>query len=105
MVTIDHISSISQATIMKVGNIGGQPWIFTAVYGSTYSHIRTGLWDYLDSVPELHNLPWFITSDLNEILSLSDKKGGSYSGRIVGFKKWFDRVAMIDMGFQGPLFT
>ena len=65
MITIDHISSISQAITMRVGNIGGQPWIFTTVYASTYSHIKTGLWDYLDAVPKLHNLPWFITGDFN----------------------------------------
>lgn len=31
--------------------------------------------------------------------------GGSLNVIIVGFKKWIDRAAVIDMGFQGPMFT
>lgn len=89
---------------MNVTNVGCQPWLLTAIYASTYSSIRNSLWEHLDLIPTLHHLPWFLTGDFNEVLSSSEKKGGSIV-RTAGFKRWVDRAAMIDIGFQGPIFT
>lgn len=105
VVHMDHVISTTQSITMKVSTPGSQPWILTAVYASTNYVTRNSLWDHLDGIPTRHNLPWFITGDFNEILSSTEKKGGPRIGKTGGFKRWVDRAAMIDMGFQGPVFT
>lgn len=105
IVNISPVDSTFQAITVKVCNTGGQPWLLTAVYASPCYKLRSTLWDHLDTIPGRHQLPWFITGDFNEIIAATDKKGGSLTRRFAGFKKWVDRSAMIDMGFQGPAYT
>lgn len=105
VVNISPIDSTFQAITVKVCNIGGQPWLLTAVYASPCNKFRSTLWDHLDTIPGRHQLPWFITGDFNETISATDKKGGSLTRRFTGLKKWVERSAVIDMGFQGPAYT
>ena len=51
-------------------------WILSAVYVSPRLAKRHLLWDNLSTVARLHNLPWVITSDFNEVLIGGDKFGG-----------------------------
>lgn len=104
-ITIEPILSTTQAITVKVLNVGGQPWLLSAIYASTYSHIRNSLWEHLDMISTNYDFPWFLTGDFNEILSPSEKKGGSSFGRVAGFKRWVNMCARIDLGFQGPIFT
>ena len=65
------------------------------------------LWNNLNKVAELHDMPWVIVGDFNETLTAEDKFGG----RVVGvnsslcFKECLDNCNMIDIGFSGPRFT
>jgi hypothetical protein len=105
VITIELLLSITQTITMKVTNVGGQSWLLSAIYASTYSHTRNSLWDHLDFLSATYVMPWFLTGDFNELLSLFEKKGGSSCGRVAGFKRWVDRNAMIDLDFQGSIFT
>lgn len=64
-------------------------WLMTAMYAGPCNALRSSLWDHLVSISTKHKLPWIISSDFNEILSMNEKKGGSPNGRIGGFKRWF----------------
>lgn len=90
---------------IKICNVGGMAWLLTAVYASPCNTMRSTLWDHLVSISTMHNQPWIISGDFNEILSMNEKKCGSLNGRIGGFKRWFNYSAMIDMRFQGSACT
>lgn len=105
IVSVTHVAYVSQAITVKIHNVGGMAWLLTAVYASPCNTMRSTLWDHLVSISTMHNLPWIISGDSNEILSINEKKGGSLNGRIGGFKRWFNYSAMIDMRFQGSAFT
>ncbi|XP_075649874.1 uncharacterized protein LOC142620385 [Castanea sativa] len=65
------------------------------------------LWEYLSVVANIHNLPWVIAGDFNELLS-NDEKFGSRPvnlSRALSFKERMDACNMADLGFQGPRFT
>lgn len=82
-------------------------WLFTAVYASPRFRERRLLWNNLKYVSSIHNLPWIIASDFNELLSSEEKFGGRpmslYRANL--FKECLDSCNMADLGFQGPRFT
>lgn len=51
-------------------------WLITAIYASLRYRERHILWDNLNQVATLHNLPWLVLGDFNEIISSEDKLGG-----------------------------
>ena len=93
-------------TIVKVMN-SNSCWLFTAVYASPRSAERHILWDNLNKVAELHNMPWVLAGDFNEPLLDDDKFGGRAVSinRSLHFKDCLDNCNMMDIGFSGPRFT
>ena len=93
-------------TIVKVMN-SNSCWLFTAVYASPRSAERHILWDNLNKVAELHNMPWVLAGDFNEPLLDDDKFGGRAVSinRSLHFKDCLDNFNMMDIGFSGPHFT
>ena len=51
-------------------------WLITVIYASLRYRERHILWDNLNQVATLHNLPWLVLGDFNEIISSEDKLGG-----------------------------
>lgn len=82
-------------------------WIFFAIYASPRSEERCILWNNLTKVAELHNKPWILTGDFNELLVQFDKFGGRGVGvsRSLAFKDCLDLCSMVNMGFSGPRYT
>ncbi|KAK9988211.1 hypothetical protein SO802_028450 [Lithocarpus litseifolius] len=82
-------------------------WIFTAIYGSPRHRERSMLWENLSVVANIHNLPWVIAGDFNELMSNDDKFGGRpvNLSRALSFKECMDACNMADLGFHGPRFT
>nr|XP_023878277.1 uncharacterized protein LOC111990725 [Quercus suber] len=82
-------------------------WIISAIYASPRYVDRRLLWDNLTTVASLHNLPWIMLGDFNEMLNNSEKFGGLpiNIGRALKFKACLDACGMIDLGFSGPKFT
>lgn len=80
----------------------------TAVYGSSQAAIRRGLWSMIDMLTgnfERINLSWLLTGDFNDIISLTEKKGGNSTFTNTCFSNCIERIALMDLGFRGSKFT
>ena len=53
-------------------------WIISAIYASPRFVERCLLWDNLKMLASLHNLPWALMGDFNEVLSEDEKLRGEY---------------------------
>ena len=55
----------------------------------------------------MHELPWLMLGDFNELLASSGKLGGKPFNprRVQMFKDYLDSYGMVDLGFHGPRFT
>ena len=82
-------------------------WILTCIYASLRFVERKLLWGNLSNVALLHNLPWVMLGDFNELLSNDDKSGGNpvNMSRALLFKDCLDSCGMIDLGFHGARYT
>ena len=82
-------------------------WLFTAIYASPHLAKRRILWSNIEKVGQLHNLPWLMIGDFNEVLGGEDKFGGNQINlnRALEFKKCLDLCNFVDLGFVGPKYT
>ena len=82
-------------------------WILTCIYASPRFIERKLLWGNLANVASLHNLPWVMLGDFNELLSNVDKSGGNpvNMSRALLFKDCLDTCGLIDLGFHGAKYT
>jgi hypothetical protein len=82
-------------------------WLLSAIYASPRFLERKILWDNLSQVASLHNLPWLLAGDFNEVLSSEDKFGGLPVNlrRSQLFSNCLNNCGMMDLGFHGPRFT
>ena len=55
----------------------------------------------------LHNLPWAIMGDFNEVIAEEEKSGGNpiSQRRVNAILDCMDTCQMMDLGFSGPKFT
>ena len=76
-------------------------WLILAIYASLRIAKRKILWNNLKIVSQLHNLPWLMLGDFNEVLSGDDKFGGNgvNLNRALEFKECLDECNMLDLGF------
>lgn len=105
---ISSLSSIEQEihALVKV-NFSSFSWLISAIYASPKYSGRRLLWNNLALAASLHNLPWVMLGDFNEILSSNEKFGGLLVNvsRALKFKCSLDTCGMLDLGFHGPKFT
>ena len=82
-------------------------WLISAIYARPRLSERRILWDNLKVVAQLHNLPWLMLGDFNEVLSSEDKFGGNQVNlnMALQFKDCLDVCNMLDLGFVGPKYT
>ncbi len=82
-------------------------WLLSSIYASLRFLERKVLRDNLPNVATLHNLPWLLAGDFNEVLSSDDKFGGLPVNlrRSNLFNNCLNACGMIDLGFHGPRFT
>ena len=82
-------------------------WILSPIYASPRLVERRIMWDNLSQVAQLHNLPWLLLGDFNEVLSSEDKLGGRRVNlnRALDFKAYLDSCNLLDLGFLGLKFT
>lgn len=55
----------------------------------------------------IHDLPWALMGDFNEVLSEEEKSGGNHISqrRVRAIQDYMDTCHMLDVGFSGPKFT
>ena len=82
-------------------------WLLSAIYASPRLVERRILWENFKTMAHLHNLPWLMLGDFNEVLCNDDKFGGNHVNlnRALEFKDCLDECNMVDLGFVGPKFT
>ena len=82
-------------------------WLFIAIYASPHLAKRRILWSNIEKVGQLHNLPWLMIGDFNEVLGGEDKFGGNQINlnRALEFKECLDSCNFVDLGFVGPKYT
>lgn len=56
---------------------GGPSWLLSAIYASSKPMLRLDLWRYIEQLGEAVLIPWLLMGYFNQILSLSEKKGGN----------------------------
>lgn len=103
-----EILAVTQQEIHALIEVPSNPSPFLAlfIYASPVFSRRQVMWDNLANLSNLHNYPWMIIGDCNEVLTGLDKYGGRphNTSRALAFKNCF-HCDMIDIGLVGPRFT
>lgn len=82
-------------------------WRLTGFYGELDRAQKRSTWNLLRMLSRGANLPWYVIGDINNVMSLNDKKGGvAYLDWLVeGFTEAVHEVGLIDMVLTGHQFT
>jgi hypothetical protein len=107
-VKISHLSSTEQEIHVSVKVNGfNSVWLLLTIYASPRRSECRKLWNNLSIVASLHNLPWVMLGDFNDITSSTEKWGGNRlsASHIAEYCDCKNSCNMIDLGFFGPKFT
>nr|XP_023878431.1 uncharacterized protein LOC111990897 [Quercus suber] len=108
LVQVDVLASTEQEihALIRVRSLNFI-WILSAIYASPRFAKRCLLWDNLKMLASLHNLPWSLMGDFNEVLFEDEKLGGNVicQRRARAIQECMDACQMMDLGFSGPKFT
>ena len=79
-------------------------WLFIAIYPSRRLTKHRILWSNIEKVGQLHNLPWLMIGDFNEILGGEDKfKGNQINlNRALRLKNVWIRAILLILGLLDP---
>ncbi|KAG5553067.1 hypothetical protein RHGRI_011057 [Rhododendron griersonianum] len=82
-------------------------WAASFIYGSPSREGRDQVWEEIKCIGCSESLPWLCIGDFNEVLSTSDKVGGSIPNprRLSSFHEMLTTCGLVDLGFKGPRFT
>ena len=82
-------------------------WIISAIYASPRFVERCMLWENLKLIATLHDLPWALMGDFNEVVTEEEKVGGNpiCQRRVRAILDCMNECQMMDLGFSGPKFT
>lgn len=85
---------------------GNSGWLCSGVYANPIYAARGNLWSYLGDLRSNISEPWVAIGDFNEILHVTEKRGGYFSmARANAFARMLDQYDLIDMDFFGSKFT
>ena len=82
-------------------------WINNAIYASPKFVERCMLWENLKLIAILHDLPWALMGDFNEVIIEGEKAGGNpiFQRRVRAILDCMNECQMMDLGFSGPKFS
>lgn len=82
-------------------------WWLTAVYANPMEIKKADMRQKVKSIADDMNEPWLVCGDFNDIMSISEKKGGAGVDRrrMRLFCNWLDDCKLLDLGSSGPAFT
>lgn len=107
-VSVTPIETHGQYITVKIARIGEDPWMFSGIYASPDSSIRTELWRALEEVKRNFNGPWLLAGDFNETRTMEERHGvggSEMQRRCSAFSRWMEENGLIDLGFSGPNHT
>lgn len=92
---------------VKVRMEQGSLWRLTGLYGEPNRALRRRTWDLLRNLARDSNLPWCVMGDINNVVDVRDKVGGSQypSWLIEGFNEAIQDAGLIDMELVGYQYT
>lgn len=92
---------------LKISLDNYQPWRLIGFYGCPRSSRRRAFWDLITSLNGLHNRPWCILGDFNDIMSSNEKAGRIPQplSRMVGFSTTMHYCGLQDLGMSGYPYT
>lgn len=105
---VEVLNSTNQFVHLQVTWKRSIVWLVTIVYASASYVRRQELWDELSNLATNIVDPWVVLGDFNDILVDHERKGGSPNFSIRGmngFRSMMQDCNLLDMGFQGSLFT
>ena len=76
-------------------------WIISAIYANPRFAERCMLWENLKLISNLHDLPWALMGDFNEVISEGEKSGGNLicQRRVRAILDCMNECQMMDLGF------
>ena len=85
----------------------GFKWRVIGFYGHSEMHQRHESWKLLTSLHHQYQLPWLCLGDFNEIVSMSEKQGGTQrsQNQMDGFRNVINLCNLRDLGYNGSDFT
>lgn len=105
---VEVLNSTNQFVHLQVTWKRSMVWLVTIVYASASYVRRQELWDKLSNLATNIVDPWVVLGDFNDILVDHERKGGSpnfWIRGMNGFRSMVQDCNLLDMGFQGSLFT
>lgn len=107
IVTIENIFMNTQMITVFVKENVMPTWMLTVVYPSPRATSQEELWEYLEQLGCVVDVPWVVVGDVNQVLDSSDKSGGNQINwtQATKLRKVIDSCSLVDMGFQGSRFT
>ena len=100
------VLAATEQEIHALVQVRSQPlnWLISAIYASPRFAERCVLWDNLKMLASLHNLPWAIMGDFNEVIAEEEKSGGNpiSQRRVNAILDCMDTCQMMDLGFPVP---
>ncbi|KAK1554997.1 hypothetical protein Q3G72_020206 [Acer saccharum] len=98
--SVDHIDA-------RIRMPDGFAWRFSGFYGNPCPSHRGESWNLLRRLRAVDDLPWVCGGDFNELLSVSEKRGGAAKSisDMVAFRQAIDDCELTDLGYSGPNYT
>ncbi|XP_061373714.1 uncharacterized protein LOC133316036 [Gastrolobium bilobum] len=105
--SVKIIEKRDQFILIQVSIPNKQPFLFIAIYANPRIEIRQTLWDDLRRLHASFEEPWLLAGDFNEILTASEKRGGTpvNLSRCSEFSSVLDDSKLLDLGSCGSRFT
>ncbi|KAI9120800.1 hypothetical protein K1719_007833 [Acacia pycnantha] len=87
--------------------LGGDEFLFSAVYANPNEQRRHDLWESLSSIGSEVTTPWLMARDFNEIKTPLEQTGGGRVNetRCRNFNAWIQDCNLIDVEAKGPFHT
>ncbi|KAJ9182323.1 hypothetical protein P3X46_006327 [Hevea brasiliensis] len=105
--SVEVLENHKQYIHFSVFEMNRKIMVITAVYAHPVASKRACLWQELERLRAYTLEPWFIASDFNAILRMSERKGcaRNRAGVYRVFQDWFENFGLLNLGFKGIRFT
>jgi exonuclease III len=91
-----------------IKNLNGEAlWKFTGFYGHPDVSKRVEAWALIKYLAQMDSFPWVCIGDFNEVLTTSEKWGGSgrANSQMAAFRQTLESCKLTNLGYRGPKFT